>query len=301
MQSDKRTQVTVAPPRQKDASTWSYIRSRSRNAIRGSLEMATQNQLGLLIPGDVSLKLDQIGNSTSALYPEEESIITRAALKRQREFRTGRLLARQALATLGAQETPILRGIDRAPIWPDGYLGSISHTQNLCAALAARRMDYCGIGIDVEFATPLKPDLYTLIGRQEEIEDFSTTVICGNQSIDRAKLTFSIKEAFFKAYYPVTRCLLDFLDARVRISQSDTTFEVHIIPHASLFRQRRKFHGQWTVWCGHIISMILIKAMEPMASLSPPCVRMDNTGDSAEPVDAEQPGQQRKTPAITKE
>src|SRR5947208_1552294 len=81
---------------------------------------------------------------------EEEAYLGNVVPARRREFRAGRLYARQALRGLGIPETAIPIGPDRAPIWPKGVVGSISHSRNLCAAVVGLSADYLGIGIDIE-------------------------------------------------------------------------------------------------------------------------------------------------------
>src|SRR3979409_1002599 len=51
-----------------------------------------------------------------------------ATQKRQREFLAGRWCAEEALQCLGAGSTHVAMAKDRAPIWPDGVVGSITHT-----------------------------------------------------------------------------------------------------------------------------------------------------------------------------
>src|SRR5205814_1840165 len=74
------------------------------------------------------------GPITSALaFDESESAAVLEAVARRRdEFLTGRTFARRALAELGCPATAIPVGEGRMPIWPDGYLGSISHCEGLC-------------------------------------------------------------------------------------------------------------------------------------------------------------------------
>ncbi|MBW2215557.1 MAG: hypothetical protein JRF48_14335 [Deltaproteobacteria bacterium] len=55
------------------------------------------------------------------------------------QFTAGRVCSRIALGRLGvAATTPVLRGEDRAPIWPPGFVGTITHTDTWCAAAVAR-------------------------------------------------------------------------------------------------------------------------------------------------------------------
>ncbi len=99
---------------------------------------------------------------------QEEALITRSVDKRQREFRAGRHCAHQALECLGLEATPLLWGERREPIWPQGYLGSISHCDGYALAACALQGEIVGIGIDVEPLSPLKRDVEQLIHTERE-------------------------------------------------------------------------------------------------------------------------------------
>src|ERR1700720_1454604 len=73
-----------------------------------------------------------------------------ATQKRQREFLAGRWCAKQALQCLGAGSTHVAIAEDRAPIWPGGVVGSITHTGDFAAAAVAWAADVAALGIDSE-------------------------------------------------------------------------------------------------------------------------------------------------------
>ena len=81
------------------------------------------------------------------LSPEVESISS-AAQTRVEQFTAGRVCSRAALGRFGvAATTPILRAEDRAPIWPKGFVGTITHTDTWCAAAVARSERFRSVGI----------------------------------------------------------------------------------------------------------------------------------------------------------
>ena len=71
--------------------------------------------------------------------PEEEACLEGVSASRKREFRAGRLCARNALRLLGAECVPIIPSEQRGPTWPEGVIGSISHTREYCAAVVGRQ------------------------------------------------------------------------------------------------------------------------------------------------------------------
>ncbi|WP_371933137.1 4'-phosphopantetheinyl transferase [Bradyrhizobium sp. CCGUVB23] len=125
--------------------------------------------------------------------------------RRRREFAWGRHHAREALERLGFAPVPILSGADRAPIWPSGAMGSISHSSSDCGAVAGRSSDVLALGLDIEDEEPLEGDLLPIICTPAEIElsEWSNSRV-------GPKLIFAIKEAVYKSYAPATGEFLDF-------------------------------------------------------------------------------------------
>jgi len=103
------------------------------------------------------------------LFEIEERCILNAVRKRRDEFAAGRGAARRALSMLDIPSMPIPRADDRRPIWPGGIVGSISHAENVAAAIVGRAEDIDGVGLDIEAAAPLKKELLRHILTAEEV------------------------------------------------------------------------------------------------------------------------------------
>ncbi|MBB3140876.1 4'-phosphopantetheinyl transferase superfamily protein [Halomonas organivorans] len=139
-----------------------------------------------------------------SLYADEEAAITGMGIKRRMEFAAGRSAGHAVLESLGCPATSIPMGRDRAPIWPSDVVGSVSHSQDVCVAVAALSCNVRAIGIDVENLTSLDDDLAADIASPRELA-------CMNAPVGLAALrVFSMKEAAYKAQYPISRTPLDF-------------------------------------------------------------------------------------------
>jgi len=148
------------------------------------------------------------------LLKAEQAEVTGAAQTRIEQFTAGRLCSRIALGRFGvASTTPIPRGEDRAPIWPPGFVGSISHTDTWCAAAVARGEDVRSIGIDLEPATPLKESLWRRVCTAKERDWLRGLPKQGLTG----KILFSAKEAVYKCQYPITHKFLGFHAVEVEI------------------------------------------------------------------------------------
>jgi 4'-phosphopantetheinyl transferase EntD len=142
----------------------------------------------------------------AALWDEEARAIARAIPKRRAEFAAGRSAARAAMADIGLAPVAIPQGHDRAPIWPEGLSGSIAHCETCCIAAIAVKEHYKTLGVDIEPATPLAPDLVEVICTAQERAWLADEPNPGLA----AKVIFSAKEAIYKAQYPLTGRVIGF-------------------------------------------------------------------------------------------
>ena len=74
--------------------------------------------------------------AAAPLWPGEA--LPGAIPRRQTEFSAGRAAARAAMTSLGFAAAAIPAAPDRAPVWPPGITGSISHSATACLAILGR-------------------------------------------------------------------------------------------------------------------------------------------------------------------
>ena len=147
------------------------------------------------------------------LFPEEQVFLRRARPKRVMEFTAGRLCARRALRELGISDQPLLAGEDRAPIWPEGTIGSIAHTDDYCGVGVARLGELTALGLDVESSDPLDEDLWDTILTPPERRWLQTQPPAEQGSL--AKIIFSAKECTYKCHHPIRKGWLDFHELEI--------------------------------------------------------------------------------------
>jgi 4'-phosphopantetheinyl transferase EntD len=150
------------------------------------------------------------------LLPEEAAACGIFRAKRLEEFTAGRLCARGALGEFGLARFAVLRNADQTPDWPEGIVGSITHTIGFCGAIACSRERFAGLGIDAEIVSRVTPDVWSQALTPEDIARIS-----GLLSTEReraAALIFSAKEAFYKSQSRVTGAWLDYSDVSVELN-----------------------------------------------------------------------------------
>jgi 4'-phosphopantetheinyl transferase EntD len=149
------------------------------------------------------------------LFPEEEQAVGNSVVKRRIEFAEGRCCARMAMAKVGHLPCAIPSGPDRAPVWPFGLVGSITHTMDFCAAAVARKDCFSTMGIDAEPIDAIPAEVVEEILRPDEASEFNLEA--RPDGADWPTLYFCLKEAAYKAFYPRYRRIIGFQDMRVRV------------------------------------------------------------------------------------
>jgi 4'-phosphopantetheinyl transferase EntD len=168
----------------------------------------------LFAPGAVAYQTQDM-ISADALLPEEQVSLLRAVPKRIQEFAAGRACARAALSQLGYGVVALPAGTDRAPRWPAGATGSITHTDGFCAAVVAATAQIRALGLDTEPQDSVKPHLWRRICSPEELAILKTQD--ATDAVVAATLIFSAKEAFYKCQHTLTGQWLGFTDISVSI------------------------------------------------------------------------------------
>lgn len=197
----------------------------------GSLERGYQTDtlsdlFSDLFPASVMVRAATLPMHDTELWDSERPGTERMVQKRLREFVAGRTVARWAITDLGGPAVAIPRAEDRTPIWPEGVVGSITHCDGLCAAAVARVEEVMALGLDAEPASPLPPDLYSTICTTMELERFEA--LPPPPAADWAKIVFSAKESFYKAWFPLTRSPLDFTEVEVHLEPATSRFTVEV-------------------------------------------------------------------------
>ncbi|MDQ6742923.1 MAG: 4'-phosphopantetheinyl transferase superfamily protein [Candidatus Dormibacteraeota bacterium] len=189
--------------------------------------------------------------------PEEARQVARAVSRRQREYAAGRACARLALGRLGLPVGPLLSGPDRAPVWPEGAVGSITHCPGYCAAAVARRGTVRALGIDAELNAPLPLGVAELVCTGREL---AWTTASAQPDGHWQALIFSAKESVYKAWQPLTGEWLGYLDVELSIDPARGTFEARLLVHAhrALEKGWSGFRGRFAMTPTHVLTAVAL-------------------------------------------
>jgi len=190
----------------------------------------------------------------STMFSIEAATVTNAVVERRREFGTVRYCARKALLKIGMPAAPILPDEYRAPRWPVGVVGSMTHCAGYRAAVVARSLELRSVGIDAEPHAAVPNAALDLILRDEERVRLRA-LADARPDLHWDRILFCTKEAVYKAWFPLTRRWLDF---------ADVSMTVHL---GGTFRARLRvrgprvagvdldgFSGRWVVGRGLVVA-----------------------------------------------
>ena len=179
------------------------------------------------------------------LFAEEEAQLARWGDARRSEFATVRVLARRALGDLGMPPVAIPRGGNGAPEWPTGVVGSMTHCPGFRAAAVAHGKAVRTIGVDAEPALSLPDGVLPLVSLPEEQSQLQRFADA-DPEVPWDRLLFCIKEAVYKAWFPLTKLWLGFEDVRVDIDREGAFVATVLAAGPRLDRNRPfSFSGHW--------------------------------------------------------
>lgn len=214
--------------------------------------MPAPDELADLLPPFVAVESWSGGASEedrgiSGLFPAERALIDRAVPGRRAEFAGVRWCARRALARLGRPAAAILPGESRAPCWPSGIVGSMTHCRGYRAAAVARATDLASLGIDAEVHDRLPDGVPALVTTLRERSMLRALAGC-LPGLHWDRVLFSAKESIYKAWFPLTGRWLDFTECDLQLTP-DGTFCGHLlVPGPFVGRHRLEaLAGRWQV------------------------------------------------------
>jgi enterobactin synthetase component D len=149
--------------------------------------------------------------------------------RRDAQRRAGRTHAAQLLASLGATRTDVASAADGSPVWPEGFVGSITHTDRMIGVAVAPRDRVRSVGIDLERV--IEEDVACEVESLCLVKSERDLVIQTRMSHALfTTLCFSAKEALYKCLCPLVGCFFDFGDVEiVELDERTRTLRIKVL------------------------------------------------------------------------
>lgn len=221
------------------------------SALREAPETLQGGLRGLFGP-QVSVALTDPARDYGSLLDQELEAMAGACGARRLEFAAGRCAARRAMQAAGLRPGPVLQGRDRAPVWPAGVVGTISHCATACAAAVADAQALGAVGLDIEPAAALEPDLLPVVCTLAERAWLAVQPEAERGTI--SMLIFSAKESAFKCQYPLSGAMFDFQTLEITPDLDLGHFEATFLRPVPCFDVGTCLHGRFAVADGHFLT-----------------------------------------------
>lgn len=208
------------------------------------------------------VNFDPASLDATSLQQLPESLQRHTSRQRQAAFLAGRLAAKAALQAAGytGMDVPGI-GVQREPLWPAGYCGSITHHQQQALAVAAPISDEtAGIGLDLEglmsdsVAGEIADELLATAAEKQWV----TAGLLPHATL--MTLIFSAKESLFKALFPQVQELKAFAAASlVAVSSQSATFTLALNEDWSpQLPAGKRFQGCWQLQPDQLVTLIRV-------------------------------------------
>ena len=207
------------------------------------------------IPNDVYFISTKIDDQPDFYFEIEANYYKNVAPKRKFEFIAGRKCARKALAHFGVPPCPIPIGTNREPIWPPGFVGSITHCEGFIAAAVAKSSDYLSLGIDAEQNRHIPTEIENMILTEPEMKFIQEQPSGETISL----LIFSAKESIYKCTYPLVKQYIDFLDVDIVIEMAEKRILGKYPPYVTNKIGLKTIEGGYWRDKSHLLTAVFIK------------------------------------------
>ena len=210
----------------------------------------------------ISISQPEALRSSVSAGDEQARRTDRADAAHRRHIIT-RAVAAQLLRAYGVADTTVPIGADRAPQWPHGFVGSITHTARFAAVAVMPRSMARSVGIDAECELVFGQE--QLVRKYCLVDQEFDTLYGGDSSLSATQISalcFSAKEAVFKCLYSLVNHYFDFTCVRImKIDEGTNTLSINVLDGAiARCVGTTELTGSYRFIEGHIFTAVRLTA-----------------------------------------
>ena len=181
-----------------------------------------------------------------------------SVVKRKSEFLAGRIAAKNILHKLAKVNHQVAIGENRSPVWPQGYIGSISHTEDeaICLMASDQKLEFIGVDIEKWLTEETAIDVGKYILSEPELRLVLQLAIPFSLAVT---IVFSAKESLFKALYPSVGRYFGFEAAKLtELDIQNNTFKFELVEEleGKICASKRLFTGTFISGSDSVITYI---------------------------------------------
>lgn len=193
-------------------------------ALKPFRQFSPQSQCVVRLDAAALGELERAGPHRLARLPAA------ATPQRRLEYLASRAAAHALLRAQGCAIAEVTSAADRAPRWPAGFTGSITHSPTLACVVVRPAAQCRSLGIDAQdLLDPRSADDVAMrCLRPGELQGSGQVTAMSQR--EQLTLLFSAKEAFFKCVYPLVGRPFGYLDAQVHaLDEASGRLQVRIV------------------------------------------------------------------------
>jgi enterobactin synthetase component D len=199
---------------------------------------------------------DYLFDTLGLVFP---SFLRNAAIKRKAEYFAGRYCARMLIKDKFIYS--VSDAYPRVPVWPDGWCGSISHTDRYAMVVTASQASGISVGVDIE-----NKNLESALEAQQVFAAPEERAFLLNTKLPYALgllILFSAKESLYKLLWSKVKRNMGFTSAKiVGLDEEKQGFTLALTESlTSALGAGVKFDGKYAFYKGVIITCIANTAL----------------------------------------
>lgn len=207
--------------------------------------------VGVSLP---DLSEGSLQQGSTLLFAEEQEVVDSLQPHQQLTFIGGRLAMHRAFEALNEPRSAIIRDDRQAPQMPPGWVGSISHKEDLAIALLAHDTGW-RLGVDIEPLKPERPRIARLTLTEREQEQMSDPI-----RWEELLVRFSAKEAIYKSIDPFVKRYVTFKEVETIPNRQTGQVEISLmLAHG----ERLEVEACWRHWSDYVITESRARPPQP--------------------------------------
>ena len=164
-------------------------------------------------------------------------------------FSTGRECIRLIQRNMGLPIFELISG-ENGPSWPEGIIGSISHSERSAIAIVVKEIK--GMGIDIERRGRVGDKVVQRIATAEEIKKYASA------SHFDWTLLFSAKESVYKAINPLERVYFGFKDVELCFDDGKKMFSTKYVGTKLGLKVIDRLAGYWVEIEDQFLTLVIL-------------------------------------------
>ena len=212
------------------------------------LESFTEPSQGLT---QTSIALVKVRDYGPKLLKGEKTMASKMNQSRFKTFSSGRYAAHLAQEAISAQPKGILRE-GRAPIWPLGQMGAITHSKKYAGAIVSTELR--GVGLDFEEVGRIQPKLYAKLFTKDE-----ESWLRQQTRPEASTIIFSAKEAVYKGIFPILKRYVGFQEVEIELDWNSARFDVRYLEEDMFEVSELDTEGFWYISGSSVLTVVKVK------------------------------------------